>query len=106
MIIVMIGWVFFASADFGSAFGYLGCMINITNIGFGDNMFFYRLSSYLVVMVVAIIGATPLPSRYFTKLTASDKYYWLKPVLSFVCLILCTAYLIDNTYNPFLYFRF
>ena len=106
MFVVMIGWVFFASADFASAFRYIGCMINITNIGFGDNMFFYRFFSYFVVLIAAIIGATPIPARIFGKITSDDKYFWLKPTLSFICVLLCTAYLIDNTYNPFLYFRF
>lgn len=105
MVIVMIGWVFFASADFASAFRYIGCMINITNIGFTDNLFFYRLFSYFVILVAAILGATPIPTRIFNKLTES-KLFWLKPAFAFAALLVCTAYLIDNTYNPFLYFRF
>jgi len=105
MVIVMVGWVFFASENFSLAFRYLGCMINITNIGFSDNMFLYRLFSYASILIIAIIGATPIPSRLFNKITSS-KLFWLRPVLAFLVLLICTAYLIDNTYNPFLYFRF
>jgi len=105
MILVMIGWVFFASADFASAFRYLGCMFNVTNIGFTDNAFLYRFFSYAIMLIVAIVGATPIPGKLFNKATES-RFYWLRPVLAFVAVVVCTAYLIDDTYNPFLYFRF
>ncbi len=105
MFIVIIGWVFFASPDFGTAFRYIGCMFNITNIGFGDSIFFYRLSSYAITIILAVIGATPIPVRIFKKLT-EGRFFWVRPLLAFVILFVCTAYLVDNTYNPFLYFRF
>ena len=105
MLIVIIGWVFFASPDFASAFRYLGNMFNITNIGFTDSIFYYRLFSYATTLVFAIVGATPYPKKYFDKLT-SGRLFFLRPLLAFASLLLCTAYLVDNTYNPFLYFRF
>ncbi len=105
MFVVIIGWVFFASPDFSSAFKYLGHMFNITNIGFGDSIFYYRLSSYALSGIAAVIGATPIPVRIFKKITES-KLFWLRPLLAFAVLFVCTAYLVDNTYNPFLYFRF
>ncbi len=103
MLIVIIGWVFFASADFGAAFAYLGHMFNIFNPA--DSIFVYRLSSYALTLIVAIIGATPIPKRIFARLTES-RLFWLRPLLAFAILFVCTAYLVDNTYNPFLYFRF
>ena len=105
MLTVIIGWVFFASPDFLSAFRYIGHMLNITNIGFTDSIFCYRLSSYAITFAVAIIGATPYPKKYFNYLT-SGRLFFLRPLLAIAVLLLCTAYLVDNTYNPFLYFRF
>ena len=105
MFVVVIGWVFFASPDFLAAFKYIGSMFNIANIGFTDNLFYYRLLSYSLTIIVAIIGATPIPARIFKKLT-SKRLFWLRPLLAFISLLICTAYLVDNTYNPFLYFRF
>ena len=105
MLIVIIGWVFFASPDFASAFRYLGNMFNITNIGFTDSIFYYSLFSYATTLVFAIVGATPYPKKYFDKFT-SGRLFFLRPLLAFASLLLCTAYLVDNTYNPFLYFRF
>lgn len=105
MFVVIIGWVFFASVDFSTAFRYIGCMFNILNIGFSDNMFYYRLGSYAVILISAVIGATPIPARLFNKLT-ENRLFWIRPLLAFVVVLVCTSYLVDNTYNPFLYFRF
>ncbi len=105
MIMVMIGWVFFASPDFMTAFRYIGCMFNVFNFGFGDNVFSYRLLSYAIALVVAVLGATPIPSGFFKSVT-DKRFYWVRTVLAFVAIVVCTAYLIDDTYNPFLYFRF
>ena len=105
MVIVMIGWVFFASADFGSAFAYIASMLNIFRPGFTDSVFFFRFFSYWLVLIAAALGATPKVKKYFMNITAG-KLYWLRPVLAFISLIVCMAYLVDDTYNPFLYFRF
>jgi len=105
MFIVIIGWVFFASPSFSAAFAYIGKMFDFTNIGFNDNIFLYRLSSYALTLVIAIIGISPAPARIFNKLTGS-KGFILRPILAFIVILICTAYLVDNTYNPFLYFRF
>ncbi len=105
MLIVMIGWVLFANLDFGVAFAYIGSMLNITNIGFTDSIFWFRFFSYWLVLIAAILGCTPKTKEFFLMLT-KYKLYWLRPVLSFVVLVVCIAYLVDSTYNPFLYFRF
>lgn len=105
MLIVMIGWVFFASESFGAAFGYIGSMFNILNFGITDSVFLYRLTSYWIILIAAILGCTPRVKTVFNKIT-SGKLHWLRPALAFVAVLVCLAYLVDDTYNPFLYFRF
>ncbi len=105
MLIVMIGWVFFASESFGAAFGYIGSMFNILNFGITDSVFLYRLTSYWIILIAAILGCTPKVKTVFNKITAG-KLHWLRPALAFVAVLVCLAYLVDDTYNPFLYFRF
>ncbi|MCD8374954.1 MAG: MBOAT family protein, partial [Oscillospiraceae bacterium] len=78
-------------------------------LGFGSAMasaedIFY-LRSYAVTFIVAIAAATPLGSRIFAKLPPRVKSA-AAPVLTALVLLLSTAYLVDATYNPFLYFRF
>ena len=103
LVIVMIGWVLFASPDFASAFGYIASMFNV--IKFGDEVFLFRFFSYWFILLIAAIGATDKAKRIFKNAT-KGKLYWLRPVLAIVGLIVCMTYIIDDTYNPFLYFRF
>lgn len=67
----------------------------------------FYLRSYAVVLVVAMIGSTPLVSRVcHAALDRSRWLEWLKPAWYALLLIVCTAYLVDGSFNPFLYFRF
>ena len=77
------------------ALGYLLGAITIKGVSLGS----------AGVLLVAIIGCTPFAKKLFLKLTKYN-LYWLRPVLAFLVLVVCIAYLVDSTYNPFLYFRF
>ena len=70
----------------------------------------YYFKSYLIVLVIAIIGSTPLIKNIIDKLNKNEKIKNIinifEPILLLVLLIVVTSYLIDNSYNPFLYFRF
>ena len=76
-------------------------------------IFSVRLFHFLVVyviLIIGIIGATPIPKNFIQKLQQKTKtkraINLLEPVYVAVLLIVVTAYLVDNSYNPFLYFRF
>ena len=65
--------------------------------------FFYFFKSYAVVLLIAAIGATPLPK----KLIANRKFSaYLEPLWLAIVLVLSTAFLVDGSFNPFLYFRY
>ena len=70
----------------------------------------YYLKSYAVTLIIAAIGATPLPKRIKAKLEATRAGGAImtiaEPVALAALLCVCTAYLIDGSFNPFLYFRF
>ena len=68
----------------------------------------YVLRSFALLIVIAIIGATPLPKKIALALrTKAPKVMTIaEPVFIACMLLLCTAYLMDSTFNPFLYFRF
>jgi alginate O-acetyltransferase complex protein AlgI len=68
----------------------------------------YYLRSYAVILVIAVIGSTPLPKKLYTM---AEKNFAavtavFQPVVIAVLLIAATAYLVDGSFNPFLYFRF
>ena len=70
----------------------------------------YYLRSYAPLFLAAVIGATPLPKNAAGKLCSgrrSRKFMAvLEPLFLLLILIVCTAYLVDGSFNPFLYFRF
>lgn len=70
----------------------------------------YYLRSYAVVLVIALLGATPCPPRRcsaFRDTSAGSAVLSVaEPVALVLLLALCTAYLVDGSFNPFLYFRF
>ena len=69
----------------------------------------YQLRNYLLLLVISLIGATPLMTIIISKLrkTKFNKVLdILEPIYYLILLVLSTAFLIDNSFNPFLYFRF
>ena len=104
LIIALVGWAIFAVEDFSAMGPYLATMF-----GFGagalDSAFLYYLRNYLPILVIAVIAATPLAANVWKKLPERARQVAF-PVLMCAGLVLATAYLVDGTYNPFLYFRF
>ena len=108
MLLVMAGWVMFFSPSMGSAAAYLGAMIGFGGKGLFDMTGFYYLKSIFLLGLVAVIGSTPFVHRKFTEfLWKEDRYMQVASVVLYAGIFLVsTAYLVNDTYNPFLYFRF
>lgn len=70
----------------------------------------YYLKSYSIILLIAIVGATDIPKRFVGKIKQNgivDKVFVVvEPIALLFVLLLSTAYLIDGSFNPFLYFRF
>ncbi|MCL1881896.1 MAG: MBOAT family protein [Oscillospiraceae bacterium] len=64
----------------------------------------YYLQSYAVLLLICVIGATKLPKRAFNRFL--KPFPLAEPMLVALCLIISTAFLVDGTFNPFIYFRF
>jgi alginate O-acetyltransferase complex protein AlgI len=60
--------------------------------------------------VAAIFGSTPVLKQMVCKLEQKENgkriIWWLRPMFLLLLLVICTAYLVDSSFNPFLYFRF
>ena len=65
----------------------------------------YYVTSYLPILLVAAVASTPLGAKLYHKLKPRAAEV-VCTVLVLAGLVVCTAYLVDGTYNPFLYFRF
>ena len=68
----------------------------------------HYLRSYAVIIVLAVIGATPLPKKLYSMAEKKSAAVTAiaEPAAIIVLLLLSTAYLVDGSFNPFLYFRF
>jgi len=105
----MVGWVLFVFEDAAGLTGYLLALAG-QGIGGGlvNDRILYLLSSYGLILGAAVIASTPYPARLFRRLTDGRPALakWLKPALVLASLVVSTAFLVDSSYNPFLYFRF
>ncbi len=112
MLIVILGFVLFNATDVREAGQYIAAMFGFGGVPVVSAEFVYYLRSFSLVLLMAVVGSTPLPKLVVEKLAASKKpaCKWAlviaEPVLLVVLLLLTTAYLVDGSFNPFLYFRF
>ncbi|WP_297438032.1 MBOAT family protein [uncultured Clostridium sp.] len=104
MFFIIIGWVFFASPDMTYALDYIKLLFSAGSLGLFDMSAFYYLSNYLIIFVVLIVLCTPLPYKFFKKLI--DRQNILPIIANVLVLFFSISYLVTETYNPFLYFRF
>ena len=108
---ILIGWVFFAHADLSKALIYLGTMFGVYGapVAAGE---VWELTRNVLPFVIMLIGCTPLPRRLFYRYVGGDAQALplsrqiTLTLGTLALLFLCTAYLADSSYNPFLYFRF
>ena len=110
MLFVILGFVIFDAASLSDAFSYIGSMFGAGGYPLVSEEALYALRSYAVVFIIGIIGATPLAKNLIAKVrTASGAQLALniaEPVVLVALLAVCTAYMVDGAFNPFLYFRF
>ena len=110
VLLVMISFVIFDAASVTEAFSYITAMFGGWNIPIVTFESVYYLRSYLIILVIAIIGATPLPKKIAAAAEKSKyisvAFHIAEPVVLMLLLTVCTAFLIDGSFNPFLYFRF
>lgn len=107
LLLIVIGWVIFASDDVSVMLPYLGSMFGAN--GALGGMDVYTLLTRAALMVICCVASTELPKRLFV--TAAGKMnekaaFTLKSVLTLTLLALSVVFLIGDSYNPFLYFRF
>ena len=105
MFFVLVSWAIFAIEDAGHLAGYLRVMFGLGSVPLTDSAFGYYLTSYLPILCVAGLASTPLGASLYRRLKPRAAQA-VCAVLVLAGLVVCTAYLVDGTYNPFLYFRF
>ncbi|MBC3888688.1 MBOAT family protein [Acetobacterium paludosum] len=108
MLFVIIGWVFFASPNLGYALHYLSVMFFTAGAPLIDSTGVYYLYTNFILLIICGVCSTPFIHNLYTKLIHTEKS-WIVPTalgLNGIIMFLSIAYLVTETYNPFLYFRF
>ena len=110
LLVVIIGFVLFNASSVKDAFTVIGGMFGFGNVPLLSPECSYYLRSYGVLLFAAMIGSTPLikkmAARFENTEIGKKTMPVLRPAWLFALLAVCTAYLIDSSFNPFLYFRF
>ena len=105
LFLVMVSWAVFAMEDLGQLGGYLKVMFGLGGVPLADGAFGYYLTSYLPTLCVAALASTPLGAAAYRRLGTAAKQVACTLLVA-GGLVVCTAYLVAGTYNPFLYFNF
>ena len=101
---VLLGFVLFQGGSLEQSWGDFRAMLGAGSIPTVSRESLYALRNHGVLLILGALGATPLPGRLYQRW--SKGLQWIEPLLLALLLLLCTAYLIDGSFNPFLYFRF
>lgn len=107
---IIISFVIFDAVNMSEAFNYIKAMLGASGVPLVSTEFIYYLKEYLIILVLSVVGATPLVKKIATRLTeikgVKTLVGILEPIVLIGLLVLVTAYLVDGSFNPFLYFRF
>ncbi|MCI8621070.1 MAG: MBOAT family protein [Clostridia bacterium] len=108
--IVMISFIIFNANNIGEAIKQITGLFGSNGEELINSYTIYYLKSYFVILVLAIIGATPLLKNTVNKLKEKIKIRKIinicEPLMIVILMLFVTSYLVDSSYNPFLYFRF
>ena len=107
---IIISFVIFNNENIKDLWSSLYNMFNFRGLDLYNDFSTYYLKSYTVLLIVSVIGATPILKNIIQKInknvTGQKVISTINPILNIVLLVVVTAYLIDGSFNPFLYFRF
>ncbi len=106
LLLVCISFVLFNAESFAQAAGDLRGMFGLAGVPPVTGETLYYLRSFAVLFLIGIVGATPLVKRAAERILRTRLGAVLEPLLLILLLLLCTAYLVDGSFSPFLYFRF
>ncbi|MBR3974062.1 MAG: MBOAT family protein [Oscillospiraceae bacterium] len=105
LLAVLVSFVLFNAVDITQAAGDIAGLFGFGGVPFVTEETLYYLRSYAVVFLLGFVGSTPVVKTLAQKIPAKAAAV-LEPLAMAALLLVCTAYLVDGSFNPFLYFRF
>ncbi len=105
--LVCVGFLIFSAPDLPSAWDHAKALFGIGCVGGSSEVVIYQTLHLVPLMLIAAVGATPLPKRWFSRmLTRHPRSELVLPPICACALVLCVAYLVDSTFSPFEYLNF
>lgn len=106
LILVLISWVLFALNDGVAIAAYLRAMFALNGNVAVDQPSLYLLANYAMLLLVLVAASLPLGKKIYHEYIEGKNIYAIVPFVLALLLLASTAYIVDASYNPFLYFRF
>ena len=106
LLVVVLGFVLFNATSLRQALSDIRCLFGFGNLPAVSTEAVYYLRSYFVIFLASCIGATPLVRNIARRVQHTAVGAVLEAVAMVALLLICTGYLVDGSFNPFLYFRF
>lgn len=103
---VIFCWVIFRSDSVGVALEYIKSMLGLTQAGIFDNDFAFLIKNYAVIILLALVAATPVVKNLYHKF---KEKIWMQLGFSIYLIaifLICISYILRGTYNPFIYYNF
>lgn len=104
--IILIGFLIFNSTSLNDVIINLRNIFGLNNLALISSETIYYLRSYFILIVVSIVASTPVAKNIISKLKYKAIFGYVESFYYPLLIIICSAYLIDSSFNPFLYFRF
>lgn len=106
LLIVMISFIIFNGESISQIIQNIGGLVGVSNIPLISQESIYYFKSYFIVIIIGIIGATPILKNIVNSNKLSKLVNLAEPIFLLVILVIATCYIIDGSFSPFLYFRF
>ena len=106
LLAVVLSFVLFNAESLAQAGSDFACLFGFGGLGLTSPETLYYLKSYAVLFLIGILGCTPVVKHTAAKIAGTNAGPVLETALMLALLIVCTAYLVDGSFSPFLYFRF
>ena len=105
IVVVVISFVIFNTESFNDILIFLKSMFGFGNITFTNIETNYYFKNYAFILLISIICSISFKTTYL-KIKDTKIYSFIEPIIIIALFIICTAYIVDESFNPFLYFRF
>lgn len=113
ILVVLLGWVLFRADTLDAAITYYKTMFGINVPPIARFSVFYYLNAYTILLIViGILVALRLPQTFYYKIANKNENLsivfasYIKPFALLFLFVVCIVYLVNGTFNPFIYFRF